>query len=89
MPAIQALEPQTYAVGREMPDLKIKGDGFVQKSIVQLNGSDRDTKFENSTLLSAKLLPSDAAKAGSIKVTVMNPPPGGGVSEPAILVVEQ
>jgi hypothetical protein len=89
VPTIQSLEPGTYSLGKVLPDLKVKGDGFVQKSIVQFNSSNRDTKVESSALLSAKILPADTAKVGSIKVTVINPPPGGGISEPAILVIEQ
>jgi trimeric autotransporter adhesin len=56
---------------------------------VQVNGSTRDTEFRNVTQLFAKLQAGDVAKVGTVQVAVVNPPPGGGTSAPAMLEADQ
>lgn len=60
--------------------LNVTGTGFAPGSVVLVNGTSRVTTYESSTLLLAVLQPSDLAQGGTLNLTVMNPPPGGGTS---------
>src|SRR5258706_297607 len=61
--------------------LTVNGAGFVQGSIVNWNGSARVTTFVSPARLPAAILASDLATARSVLVTVLNPFPGGGLSD--------
>jgi hypothetical protein len=76
----QPLIPDTIAPGSAGFELTLNGTGFVSGSVVNWNGSPRTTTFESSSQLTASILASDVAKHGSGWVTVLNPSPGGGVS---------
>jgi hypothetical protein len=52
-------------------------------SQVKWGGADRPTTFVNDTLLQASISAADLLSAGDIQVTVVNPAPGGGTSNPA------
>ena len=77
----QPLSPDAAKPGGPAFTLTVQGAGFVSKSMVQWNGTARQTHFVNSTTLKAKILISDIANAGTASVTVSNPAPGGGVSD--------
>jgi hypothetical protein len=79
-PVITSLSPSGTAPGSSAITLGVTGTNFVANSVVQWNGSPRNTTFVSSTFLNAQILASDLATAGSAVVTVMNPPPGGGSS---------
>ncbi len=76
----QPLIPDATAPGRPQFTLTVNGTGFVSSSVVNWNGSARSTTFVNSSQLTASILASDVAKPGSGQVTVVNPSPGGGIS---------
>jgi hypothetical protein len=80
VPIINNLTPNTATVQGPGFTLTINGSGFIQGSIVQWNGSPRQTTFQNSTTLQATIPASDIATAGTAQVTVFNPSPGGGTS---------
>src|SRR6266851_388276 len=65
----------------------VKGGNFTEGATVQWNGSNRETKFLNSTTLLARCPKTDLAIASIAKtrIVVVNPPPGGGPSPPVIL----
>jgi hypothetical protein len=69
-------------------DVLVTGSNFIRTSVVKVGKVGRDTEFRNSKELSVKLLAEDLAKAGSVSLTVTNPPPGGGVSDPIVLELE-
>lgn len=60
--------------------LNVSGTGFVPGSLVLVNGNPRVTTYESSTLLQATLLPDDLSQGGTLSITVVNLPPGGGTS---------
>jgi len=60
--------------------LTVNGTGFVSASVVKWNGSPKATTVASSTQLTATILASDIAAAGTASVTVFNPGPGGGTS---------
>ena len=76
----QPLVPDATAPGGPAFTLTVNGAGFVPASVVNWNGSPRATTFVSSSQLTAKILASDIAKASTSTVTVVNSPPGGGVS---------
>ncbi len=76
----QPLVPDATAPGGVELTLTVNGGGFVAASVVNWNGSPRATTFVSSSRLSATILASDIATASSAAVTVVNPSPGGGVS---------
>jgi len=72
--------PPSLPAGSNALTLNVSGTGFTQGSVVLVNGNSRATTFVSSTLLQATLLPSDLAQGGTLDITVMNPPPGGGTT---------
>jgi hypothetical protein len=79
VPAISALDA-THVTGGAAFTLTVNGSNFEQKSVVNLNGKAEATTFVSTTRISAAIPASDVAVAGSVNVTVTNPPPGGGTS---------
>ncbi len=79
-PTIAALSRSSTVVGGPAFTLTVNGSGFVSKSVVRWNGSDRTTAFVSSSQVTAQILASDIAATGTAAVTVFNPAPGGGSS---------
>jgi len=80
VPTITSLSPTTATVGGPAFTLLVTGTDFVNGSTVHWNGAERTTTWLSSTLLSATITASDLAASGQISITVVNPAPGGGVS---------
>ncbi len=70
----------SVSAGSNALTLNVTGTGFVPSSIVLVNGSSRVTTYISSTLLQATLLPGDLSQSGTLNITVLNRPPGGGTS---------
>ncbi len=83
----QPLVPTTVVPGSGAFTLTVNGTGFVSGSFVNWNGSPRATTFVNSAQLTATILASDVAQAGTGTLTVTSPGPGGGVSNSQFLDV--
>jgi hypothetical protein len=94
-PVVAEIEPPSLAVDSQLLEITLRGEGFVRDSVVRvlrpaLEGGTpvpRDTKYVSSSEVTVTLKPDDVAEAGSLSLTVFNPEPGGGVSEPALLVI--
>lgn len=86
---VNSVNPPGLPVGSSALTLNVTGAGFEPSSIVLVNGSARPTTYVNSTLLQVTLLPSDIAQGGTLNITVLNPPPGGGVSPAVRFMVEE
>jgi Tol biopolymer transport system component len=83
VPAISAITPTSALAGATSATLSITGTGFLnQFSFVQLNGSAQPvtTTIGGSTTAIGQLTAGDLVNAGVNQITVMNKPPGGGVS---------
>jgi len=87
VPSISALTPSSATVGSGAFALTVDGAGFVPGAYVQWNGSGRQTSVLSSTQLQALIADSDLAVAGPVSVTVLNPGPGGGVSNAVTFTV--
>jgi len=81
-PALSLLTPSSAEAGGAAFMLTATGSGFIAASEVQWNGSPRATAFGSSTELTADIPASDIAAEGAADVTVVNPAPGGGTSNP-------
>ena len=81
------LVPDATAPGGADFTLTVSGSGFVSGSVVNWNGSPRATTFVSNSQLRAAISAADIATAGTASVTVVNPEPGGGTSNVALLPV--
>ncbi len=80
VPVLSALSPSSANAGGSAFTLDVTGSGFTSSSVVQWNGSSRTTTYVSATQLTAAILASDIAAAGSATVTAATPAPGGGTS---------
>ena len=87
VPALTALNPSAVTSGGGPFALRVTGSNFVQNSVVRFDGQDRQTNLISSTELRATILASDIVNGGSATITVFNPTPGGGVSNPLTLTI--
>lgn len=83
----QPLVPGTAAPGGTAFTLTVNGTGFVSGATIDWNGSPRMTTFISGSQLSAAINAADVAVAATVSVTVVNPPPGGGRSNPSFFSV--
>jgi len=77
---IPPLQPASAAPGSSALTLTINGSGFFSVSVAQWNKTALPTTFVSATQLTAEVPASALATAGTGLVTVVNPSPGGGVS---------
>src|SRR5262249_17456513 len=56
-------------------------------STIAWNGSKRTTTYISNTELRMAIAASDVVAAGTMQISVMNPTPGGGVSSPLTLTI--
>ncbi|MDE3110001.1 MAG: PD40 domain-containing protein, partial [Acidobacteriota bacterium] len=80
VPQITGLSPRSAGAGGPALTLTVSGKDFVSQSVVFVNGSARTTFFSNSTMLQTTLSAGDIASAGTLQISVTNPPPVGGSS---------
>jgi uncharacterized protein (TIGR03437 family) len=69
--------------------LTVNGTNFVTGAKVRWNGNERETTVVNSTHLTAAIPATDIASVGIAQVTVLNPAPGGGVSNILNFTIEK
>jgi len=85
VPATSGLSPASAIAGGAPFTLTVNGTGFVggsNGSGVRWNGANRTTTFVSSTQVRAAIPSADIATTGTAAVTVVNPTPGGGTSNP-------
>jgi len=95
VPVLASVEPMRFDVGSTDLELTLRGEGFVRDSVARVSlpsagGSAptaRNTTYVSSGQLTVTLEPDDVAEAGSVSITVFNPGPGGGTSDPALVDV--
>jgi hypothetical protein len=83
VPSITSPSPASAVATGPAFTLTVNGTNFISTSVVQWNGSARTTTFASSTRLTAAITAADIASVGTAQVTVFNPAPGGGTSNPA------
>ncbi len=88
IPAIYSISPNSARINAGAISMIVSGNNFVSGSVVRLNDTDRPTTFINSRTLRAQLDYYDLKFLGSYQITVFNPTPGGGSSNPVSFVVK-
>jgi hypothetical protein len=83
VPAISSLSPASATASGISFTLTVNGSNFVSTSQIQWNGGNLTTTYVNASQLTASVTAADIATAGTAKVTVVNPAPGGGTSTSA------
>ncbi|WP_342377976.1 hypothetical protein NVS55_01530 [Myxococcus stipitatus] len=86
-PVVDSLTPSVLSVGDASGAIAISGAGFTPRSVIQVNGQERPTRFDTSGYLTTNLIDSDLEQNGVLAITVRTPPPGGGLSPPLLLAV--
>lgn len=89
VPSIAAISPSSVTAGGAAFSLTVRGMNFIFGSVVRWNGADRTTTYQSRTQLAAMISSSDIAAAGTAKVTVFNPAPGGGTSAALTFTIEK
>jgi FG-GAP-like repeat/Putative Ig domain/FG-GAP repeat len=83
----QPLSPTAVSPGNAGFTLNVSGTGFVSGATVDLNGAPLATTFVSAAQLSAAVTAADVATPGTAVITVVNPAPGGGRSNPVYLQI--
>jgi hypothetical protein len=87
VPSITNISPSQVVSGGPAFTLTVSGTGFVNGSVVRLNGVDHTTTFVSATQVTAAITAADIATSATLSVTVFSAPPGGGESSPSNLEV--
>ena len=79
-PVVDHLDFGTAPVGASDVSLNVSGSGFFPESTVLLNGNPQSTTYSSYTRLRFDVDPAALTNMAELNVSVMNPTPGGGVS---------
>jgi hypothetical protein len=81
VPTLASLAPIGVQAGlTPAPSLAVTGTGFVVGSQIVINGGPRTTAVTNGTMATTQLTSGDIATGALDQVQVLNPGPGGGLS---------
>lgn len=87
VPVLSSASPASVIAGSGSFKLTLNGTKFLTNSTVYFNGLALTPMFVNSTTLTATVPASAVALPGTLFVTVLNPAPGGGASNPILFTV--
>ena len=79
-PSVSSFAPASIVAGSAAQTLTVMGTGFIASSVVDSDGSALTTTYVSATELKAALPAAAVAGDGTLKITVTNPAPGGGMS---------
>jgi hypothetical protein len=86
-PALTAVSPASFTAGSSDSTITLTGNGLIEQSVVQANGTALTTSFTSDTQLTAIVPSALLATAGTLSIAVVNPSPGGGASSAQTLSV--
>lgn len=84
---LAAISPAAVTPGSAAFTLTALGSGFQPNSVVRVGNNDRTTSYLSGAQLQAQIPATDVASAGTLKISVFTPGPGGGQSTTLDLVV--
>jgi sugar lactone lactonase YvrE len=87
VPDIAELDPNTLLAGTGSMTIDLWGSGIISQTVVEVNGVQRATGAEFLGLTRLTLEASDLITTTELTVTLRNPAPGGGLSNPVTLTV--
>lgn len=82
VPTIGSLDQPAFPVGTDPFTISVYGTNFFPTSQVYVNGVAQITTYGSATYVNATIAPSLRTALGEVSVTVVNPAPGGGASQP-------
>ncbi len=86
-PALSGLNPASAPMNSGDLVVTIQGRSFLPSSLVQWGSDFRPMRYVSDTQLTIAVSKSDLADAGVLNIVVVNAPPGGGPSNPALFTV--
>jgi hypothetical protein len=81
LPLITDITPSEVSAGESGLTLAVTGTGFINESVLQINGVTRPTSYLSSTYLIAQLSASDIQVAGVFPIKIINGVTGGVSNE--------
>lgn len=87
LPSISSITPPNANAGSASVTITVTGEGFVSTSTLNWNKASRITTEVSDTQITATVTAADIAAAGAAQITVVNPAPGGGTSNPVGFVI--
>ena len=87
VPVVLSLNPSGIPAGSNSANLIIYGKNFISNSTIKFGSSNLTGKFINSTRMGVSLSSGDLLNARNVAITISNPTPGGGTSDPLNLNV--
>ena len=87
VPTLTSLSPSAGLAGGSTFDLRLIGNNFEPQSEVSINGANQQAQFLDSQDLETQIPATDLITAGVLTVGVLNPAPGGGLSQTLPLTV--
>jgi|GEM_PF-1614597 len=88
-PNIEKIDPEVVKAGDQNVELTVTGNDIIEESVVRIKNQDLKPTSISPTELKAKLLDKDLENEGSLEVVVVNPPPGGGISNTKTLKINK
>ncbi len=89
VPVLTSLSHTSIPTGSGQITLTINGSGFLPDSVVKWNGAALTTTYINATQLTAVVPADSLTQAVTASITVVNPAPGGGASNPLTFTVTE
>ena len=86
-PTLTSISPTAVAANTGAFTLTVQGSNFLPGAVVQWNYAARPTTVVSGAQLTANIPASDLQSIGAVKITAVNPLPGGGTSNPLQLTV--
>jgi hypothetical protein len=87
VPYIDSIAPSSVPAGSTGFQMTITGRDFVNGCVARVDSVSRTTTYISSTQLTAQIPNTDVASQGTRAITVLNPTPGGGISNSKTLTV--
>jgi len=88
VPVLQSIDPASAAAGSSDLPLAASGSNFVPGSAIVLGQTSLTTQFVSPSQLTATIPAALLGTAGSYPVTVANPAPEAGVSQPVVFTIQ-
>lgn len=88
VPVIESTSPDVVGVGGLSFTLTVIGRNFVPGSEIEFNGSRRPTNRISNVRLTTQINSADIASLANIGIRVINPQPGGGVSNQVTFAIK-
>jgi len=88
VPELTSLAPAAVAAGGTDFTFTVVGENFTSHSEVRWNGAMRPTHYVDHARLQVDIAAEDIGAVGAGEITVFNPAPGGGVTDPVAFTIE-